>query len=154
MDDYNYLLLPSACVHYQENFEKEVLKLRRSLQMRRGFHSSTRDYDAERERLVSEFEELKQGHIQRINEINSDSCMSSEDKFSELKYEKAMLFEEQKSYSEAFQEINIAEAASYEGQLPQMDSDYSGGDYDIQRAVTDFESSENTTKSQDIDNGY
>lgn len=57
-------------------------------------------------------------------------------------------------YSEAFQEINIAEAESYEGQLYQMDSDYSGGDYDIQGTVTDLESTTNTTRSQDIDNGY
>lgn len=132
----------------------EVLKLRRLLQMGRSLHSSTRDYDAEREQLVSELEELKLGHIQRINEINSDASMSAEEKTSELKYEKALLLEEQKSYSEAFQEINIAEAESYEGQLHQMDSDYSGGDYDIQGTVTDLESTTNTTRSQDIDNGY
>lgn len=77
-----------------------------------------------------------------------------EEKAYELKYEKALLLEEQKSYSEAFQEINIAEAESYEGQLYQMDSDYSGGAYDIQGTVTDLESTTNTTRSQDIDNGY
>ena len=65
-----------------------------------------------------------------------------------------MLLEEQTSYSEAFQEINIAEAESYEGQFPQTYSDYSGGDYDIQGTVTDFESADSTTKSQNVDNGY
>lgn len=131
-----------------------MLKLRRSLQMGRSLHSSTRDYDAERGQLASEFKELKLGHIQRINEINSDASISAEEKAYELKYEKALLLEEQKSYAEAFQEINIAEAESYEGQLYQMDSDYSGGDYDIQGTVTDLESTTNTTRSQDIDNGY
>lgn len=122
--------------------------------MGRSFHSSTRDYDAEREQLASELDELKQGHIKRINEITSDACMSPEEKASELKYEKVMLLEEQTSYSEAFQEINIAEAESYEGQFPQTYSDYSGGDYDIQGTVTDFESADSTTKSQNVDNGY
>ena len=128
--------------------------LRRSLKMGRSLQSAARDYDAEREQLASEFEELKLGHIQRINEINSDTSMSAEEKAYELNYEKAMLLEEQKNYSEAFQEINIAEAESYEGQLQQMGSDYSGGDYDIQGTVTDAESTTNTTKSQDIDNGF
>lgn len=41
--------------------------------MGRSLHSSTRDYDAERGQLASEFKELKLGHIQRINEINSDA---------------------------------------------------------------------------------
>lgn len=122
--------------------------------MGRSLHSGTRDYDAEREQLTSEFEELKLGHIQRINEINSDTSISAEAKAYELKYEKAMLLEEQQNYSEAFQEINIAEAESYEGQLQQTDSDYSDGDYDIQGTVTDVESTTNTTKSQDIDNGF
>ena len=119
--------------------------------MGRSFSSSTRDYDAERKQLASELEELKQGHIQRINEITSDDSMSEEEKVSELKYEKAMLLEEQASYSEAFQEINIAEAESYEGQFSQTYSDYSGGDYDIQESEAGFESADSTTKSQDID---
>lgn len=45
--------------------------MRRSLQMGRSLQTRTRDYDAEREQLVSEFKELKIGHIQRINQINS-----------------------------------------------------------------------------------
>lgn len=122
--------------------------------MGRSLHSGIRDCDAEREQLASEFEKLKLGHIQRINEINSDASMSAEEKANELKYEKAMLLEEQQNYSEAFQEINIAEAESYEGQLQQLDSDYSGVDYDIQGRVTDEESTTYTTKSQDIDNGF
>ena len=109
--------------------------MRRSLQMGRSLQTSTRDYDAEREQLVSEFKELKIGHIQRINQINSDASMSPEEKGYELQYEKAQLLEEQKSCSEAFQEINIAEAESYEGQLYQRDSDYSGDNYDIQGIV-------------------
>ncbi len=80
--------------------------------------------------------------------------MSAEEKAYELKNEKAVLLEEQKNYSEAFQEINIAEAESYEGQLQQMDTDYSGGRYDIQGTVKDVGSTTNTTKSQDIDNGF
>lgn len=128
--------------------------MRRSLQMGKSLHSSTRDYDAEREQLASEFEELKLGHIQRINEINSDASMSAEEKAYELKYEKALLFEEQKSYSEDFQKINSVEAESYEGQLNKMNSDYSGGDSDIQGTAIDLESASNITRSQDVDNGY
>lgn len=89
--------------------------MKRSLQMGRSFRSASRDYDAEREQLASELEVLKQGHIQRINEITCDASMSAEEKASELKYEKAILLEEQTSYSEAFQKINIAEVESYEG---------------------------------------
>ena len=63
--------------------------MRRSLQMGRSLQTSTRDYDAEREQLVSEFKELKIGHIQRINQINSDASMSPEEKGYELQYEKA-----------------------------------------------------------------
>lgn len=128
--------------------------MRRSLQMGRSLQTSTRDYDAEREQLVSEFKELKIGHIQRINQINSDASMSPEEKGYELQYEKAQLLEEQKSCSEAFQEINIAEAESYEGQLYQRDSDYSGDNYDIQGTVTGLELTTDTARSQDIDNGY
>ena len=85
---------------------------------------------------------------------NSDASMSPEEKGYELQYEKAQLLEEQKSYSEAFQEINIAEAESYEGQLYQRDSDYSGDNYDIQGTVTGLELTTDTARSQDIDNGY
>lgn len=132
-----------------------MLELRRSLQMGRGFHSGARDYDAKREQLASELEGLKKGYIQRITEINNDDGMTPEEKISELKYEKALLLEEQTHYSEAFHEINATEDESYEGFLPQMDSDHSGGDYcDIQGVVTDIELAVGTPKSQDIDSGY
>ena len=64
------------------------------------------------------------------------------------------MLREKKKQAEALQEINNAEAESYEGQVSQWDSEYFGGSYDVHRAGTDSESFENTAKTQDFDNGY
>lgn len=68
--------------------------------MGRNLQSSTIKYDADCEQIGSEFEQLKLGHIQRINETNTDVSMSMEENAYELKYEKVWLLEEKKSYSE------------------------------------------------------
>lgn len=96
-----------------------------------------------------------QGHAQRIAEIEQNEEMTSDEKITELKYEKALMMEEQQNYNQAFQEINEAKAEDYEGFLTPDDSEYSADEYcGTLASELELDTETGTSQNQDAENSY
>lgn len=135
--------------------DMEELNLKRSLHLGRSLYSQSNDYDTEINQLASEFEGLIQGHVERIAEIEHNEEMTSDEKITELKYEKAMMMEEQQNYNQAFQEINEAKAENYEGFLSSDGSEYSAEEYcGTLASASELAPETATSQNQDSENSY
>lgn len=123
--------------------------------IRNGLSHTQTDYNEKREQLISEFNELKELHKLRIQEIFNNEDMTSRDKIMELRYEKALLLEEYENYSKAIEEYS-AEANDYEGCFDNVESEcYLAEDYAFGENVeSDNDIELNFSNNQDFETSF
>lgn len=103
--------------------------MQRSLRMGGRNVRTNRDFDAERETLISEFNDLMQSHMDRVDQISNDGSLSPSEMDFQLKYEKATILEVQENYRIAYDEINEAEAEQYGGIEPEESGAFTADEY-------------------------
>lgn len=103
--------------------------MQRSLRMGGRHVRTTRDFDAEREALISEFNDLMQSHMVQVDQISNDASLSSSEKVFELQYEKETILEARENYRIAYDEINEAETEQYEGIAPEESDEFIADEY-------------------------
>ncbi len=124
--------------------------MQRALKMGGRKIHTERDFEAEQATLVAEFEEQKLKHASRISQIMEDTTLSTEEKKMELRYEKALLTEEQIAFQTSLQQIYDAKAEQYEGNIAAFQESDTGGAYcEIANEAT----SDNVMLSNTVDGG-
>lgn len=123
--------------------------------IRNGLSHTQTDYNEKREQLISEFNELKESHELRIQEISNNEEMTVRDKIMELRYEKAVLLEEYENYSQVIKEYSM-EANDYEGCFDNVESEcYPAEDYAFGENVENDNDRElNSGNNQDFETSF